>query len=181
MQRAEIEEGVLAALATTDSLTGVPNHRALLFSLRAEFERARRYRRPLAVLFLDIDHFKQINDQHGHAAGDMSLASFASVVSKTLRSADSFGRWGGEEFLAILPEADDDEALRTAERIRHAVAEHPIASIGADRLTCSIGVAVWPEHADDPSALIAAADRAMYTAKTLGRDRCEIASEQIAV
>jgi diguanylate cyclase (GGDEF)-like protein len=175
MQRAEIEEGVLAALATTDSLTAVPNHRALTLSLRAEFERARRYHRPLAILFLDIDHFKRINDEHGHAAGDTALASFAGIVSSTLRSADSFGRWGGEEFLAVLPETDHDEALATAERVRDAVGHQSIASIGAGMLTCSIGVAVCPEHATDPNALIAVADRAMYAAKSLGRDRCEIA------
>jgi diguanylate cyclase (GGDEF)-like protein len=179
LQRAEIEEGVLAALATTDSLTGVPNHRALMLNLRVEFERARRYQRPLAVLFLDIDHFKQINDQHGHAAGDMTLACFADIVASKLRSADSFGRWGGEEFLAVLPETNRDEAAATAERIRQAVAEHPFASIGENRLTCSIGVAISPEHASELNALIATADKAMYAAKTLGRDRCEIATEQV--
>jgi diguanylate cyclase (GGDEF)-like protein len=179
LQRAEIEEGVLAALATTDSLTGVPNHRALMLNLRVEFERARRYQRPLAVLFLDIDHFKQINDQYGHAAGDMTLACFADIVAGELRSADSFGRWGGEEFLAVLPETNLDDAAATAERIRLAVAEHRFASIGENTLTCSIGVAVSPEHASELNALIASADKAMYAAKTFGRDRCEIASEQV--
>jgi diguanylate cyclase (GGDEF)-like protein len=181
VQRAEIEEGVLAALAATDSLTGVPNHRALMLNLRVELERARRYQRPLAVLFLDIDHFKQINDQHGHAAGDMTLASFAEVVANKLRSPDSFGRWGGEEFLAVLPETGQDRAAATAERIRQAVADHPFALIGESKLTCSIGVAIFPEHASELNALIAAADQAMYAAKTLGRDRCEIAGEQASV
>ena len=118
LERAEVEERVLATLATTDSLTGVPNHRALILGLRTELERSRRYQQPFAVLFIDIDHFKQINDQHGHAAGDMTLGAFADVVNTTLRSSDSFGRWGGEEFLAVLPETSRASAVETAERIR---------------------------------------------------------------
>jgi diguanylate cyclase (GGDEF)-like protein len=179
LQRADVEEGVLAALATTDSLTGVPNHRALILSIRAEFERARRYQRQLALLFMDIDHFKQVNDQHGHAAGDMALAAFANIVADTLRSADSFGRWGGEEFVAVLPETTAEDALETAERIRVNVSEHRFAAVGCQRLTCSIGVAIGPADATAPNALIAAADQAMYAAKRLGRNRCETAAAPV--
>jgi diguanylate cyclase (GGDEF)-like protein len=175
LQRADVEEGVLAALATTDSLTGVPNHRALILSLRAEFERARRYQRPLALLFMDIDHFKRVNDQHGHAAGDMALAAFATIVADTLRSADSFGRWGGEEFVAVLPETTAEDALETAERIRVNVSEHRFATLGNHRRTCAIG----PDDATAPGALIAAADQALYAAKRLGRNRCEIAAAPV--
>jgi len=171
LDRADLEERVLAVLATTDSLTGVPNHRALMLAIRTEAERARRYDRPFAVLFLDVDHFKQVNDDHGHAAGDMTLAAFASLVAQTLRSSDTFGRWGGEEFLAILPETDHAAAIDTAERIRTAISQHDFASTGGHRVTCSIGIAVCPDDAGEFTALIAAADRAMYTAKQRGRDQ----------
>ncbi len=181
LERAEVEERVLAALATTDSLTGVPNHRALILALRTELERSRRYQQPFAVLFLDIDHFKQINDQHGHAAGDMTLGAFADVVNTTLRSSDSFGRWGGEEFLAVLPETARASAVETAERIRSTIEQRRFPSIGRDgHLTCSIGIAIFPEDTSDFNGLIAAADEAMYAAKARGRNQCATVGEDLA-
>jgi diguanylate cyclase (GGDEF)-like protein len=174
--RAEAEERVLAALATTDSLTGVPNHRALTLAIRTELERARRYQRPFALLFIDIDHFKDVNDRYGHGAGDATLAAFAGIVNDALRSSDSFGRWGGEEFLAVLPETDRGAAFETAERIRTAVADYEFGAMGdGGRLTCSIGLALRGGEGGEVATLIADADEAMYAAKAAGRNRCVIA------
>jgi diguanylate cyclase (GGDEF)-like protein len=181
LERADIEERLLMTLATTDSLSGVSNHRALVLSIRTEIERARRHERPCALLFLDIDRFKQVNDQYGHAVGDMTLAAFARVVNDELRSSDSFGRWGGEEFLAVLPEADRATAVDAAERIRDAVEHHSFPSVAAgNHLTCSIGIAVYPDDRNDFTGLIAAADDAMYTAKAGGRNQCAVAAELVA-
>jgi diguanylate cyclase (GGDEF)-like protein len=181
LENAETVERVLSALATTDSLTGVPNHRALGLTIRTELERARRYERPFALLFLDIDHFKQVNDRNGHAAGDTVLSAFAGVVNETLRRSDVFGRWGGEEFLAVLPETDPATALETAERIRAAVEQYEFFSPDrGEQLTCSIGVANWPDDARDVVGLIGAADDAMYAAKAGGRNRCATCESRLA-
>jgi diguanylate cyclase (GGDEF)-like protein len=170
LENADTVQRVLSTLATTDSLTGVPNHRALILTIRTELERARRYQRPFALLFLDVDHFKQINDHHGHSAGDTVLADFATVVNNTLRSSDAFGRWGGEEFLAVLPETDLGSATETAERIRTAIEQHDF--IPGERVTCSIGIAICPDDGSAFDSLIAAADQAMYCAKAAGRNQC---------
>ena len=180
LDRADIEERILSGLATTDSLTGVPNDRALILTIRTEIERSRRYGQPFAVMFIDIDHFKQINDRHGHAAGDMILASFATVVAGALRGADSFGRWGGEEFLAVLPVTDQYVAADSAERIRVAVAGHAFQTIDACRLTCSIGFAICPADETELTALITAADHAMYAAKARGRNQSVSAGDRAA-
>jgi len=161
----------LQSLARTDPLTELPNHRALLSMLKQELERAQRYSRSCALLFLDIDHFKALNDSYGHAAGDTVLREFASVLSTTIRSVDSVGRWGGEEFVVILPEATPEEALDIAEGIRKAVSFHAFEISGGLHLTCSIGVACYPDHACDQDALMTAADQAMYGAKRLGRNQ----------
>jgi diguanylate cyclase (GGDEF)-like protein len=161
----------LAALANTDMLTGLPNHRSLSATIEREVARARRSGRPLALLFLDIDHFKALNDSAGHAAGDGALAEFSSLVAGCLRASDVLGRWGGEEFIALLPEAGAEEAHAVAERVRSGVEDHVFGSAGRAGLTCSIGVAVHREDAPEALSLIDAGDRAMYTAKRLGRNR----------
>jgi diguanylate cyclase (GGDEF)-like protein len=162
---------LLQALSTTDPLTELPNHRALLSTLKQELERAQRYDRPCSLLFLDLDHFKALNDGYGHAAGDAVLRAFAGVLSTTIRNMDTAGRWGGEEFVAILPEATAEEALDIAERIRKAVSFSTFDISGGLHLTCSVGVACYPEHAADQDALLTAADQAMYGAKRLGRNQ----------
>lgn len=172
----------LEALATTDPLTGLPNHRAMVAALDAEMERAHRYGRPFSVLFLDIDHFKAINDGLGHAAGDAALREFAAVVRGSLRGVDTLGRWGGEEFVALLPETDSEGALSAAEAARAAVAAHCVAACGGTRLTCSVGVAAHPlhfapEHGGERDALVEGADRAMYAAKHLGRNQVRCADD----
>ena len=167
----------MAALATTDTLTGLPNHRALVAALDQEVERVQRFNRSCALLFLDIDHFKALNDSCGHAIGDAALKEFSEVVYTCLRGMDTLGRWVGEEFLILMPETDEEEALTAAERIRQAVAQHVFAAAGGGHLTCSIGLAVCPQNAADRSTLVAAADYAMYAAKRLGRNQVRKAAD----
>lgn len=171
----------LQALSTTDPLTELPNHRALLSTLEQELERTQRHDRTCSLLFLDIDHFKALNDGYGHAAGDIVLQDFARVLSSTIRSMDTAGRWGGEEFVAILPETTGDEAATIAERIRKAVSFHSFAISGGLHLTCSIGVACYPEHVHNQDELIKAADQAMYGAKHLGRNQVRVFSDPALV
>jgi two-component system cell cycle response regulator len=167
----------LEALATTDPLTELPNHRAIVAALDREIERARRYGRSCAVLFFDLDHFKALNDSYGHAAGDAVLREVAVIARGALRGVDLLGRWGGEEFVAILPEVEATGAQAAAERVRAAVAAHTFAAGGGMHLTCSVGVAVFPADADDRAGILAVADRAMYAAKRLGRNQARQAAE----
>lgn len=167
----------LAALATTDPLTGLPNHRALVDAIDHELHRAERYHRPYGVLFVDIDHFKTVNDTHGHAAGDSALREVGAVMRRALRTIDIAGRWGGEEFVILLPESDANAARATAERIRAAMAAHQFAVGGGTRLTCSVGAAAFPEHGTGRDGLVAAADDAMYAAKRLGRNQALMAGD----
>ncbi len=173
--------GRLEALATTDALTGLPNHRAMVTALDLELERAHRFGRPCTLLFLDLDHFKALNDGYGHAAGDAVLRELAAVARRALRGVDTLGRWGGEEFVALLPEADGSGALEVAERVRVAVAAHPFPIGGGAHLTCSLGVATYPAHAGGRDGLVDAADQAMYAAKRLGRNQARAADDPAAV
>ncbi|MDE2451712.1 MAG: diguanylate cyclase [Gammaproteobacteria bacterium] len=162
--------------AKTDPLTGVLNRRSLLEQLEAACRASRANGLPVAVLFLDLDFFKTINDSYGHAAGDACLAAVIQPIQAELRQSDVIGRYGGEEFVVVLTGADAAAAQPIAERIRMRVAEQRIDAHGAPiQLTCSIGVAssdplgVWGE------ALIAQADTAVYAAKRLGRNRVQVA------
>ena len=161
----------LETLAGTDPVTGLPNHRTVVALLDQEIDRSRRHNRSCAVLFLDLDHFKALNDTLGHQAGDIALREFSSVVRTVLRGFDSLGRWGGEEFVALLPETDNEAALGVAERARAAVAAHAFWAAGGARITCSCGVATYPSDAQDRARLIQLADQAMYAAKRLGRNQ----------
>lgn len=161
----------LEALATTDPLTGLPNHRALVDLIDKEIERARRYARRCSLLFLDLDHFKALNDTCGHSAGDQALNEFGAVIKSSLREMDTLGRWGGEEFVVLLPELEHEAAREVGERLRAAIAEHPFQVGGGLYLTCSVGVATYPEDGPQRSQLVKAADRAMYAAKQLGRNQ----------
>ncbi len=162
----------LEELATRDPLTGLFNRREMSRILEEELERARRYQRPMALLWIDFDHFKDVNDTYGHAAGDSVLRSISRLLLGSVRSVDSIGRFGGEEFVIVLPEMDLDEARDTAERLRRKVVEapQPLGDGSAVPLTISVGVAVYPEHAQNAAALCAAADKAMYLAKDRGRN-----------
>lgn len=167
-------EAELRRVAETDDLTGIPNRRHFLEMLEREAARARRHGRPLALLALDLDHFKRINDEHGHAAGDAALRRFAAICTEALRGEDVLGRMGGEEFVAFLPETDQDGAAATAERLRRAVAEDEVTAGAASfRLTVSIGVAALA--AGEVNAALMRADRALYAAKTAGRNRVALA------
>jgi diguanylate cyclase (GGDEF)-like protein len=167
----------LAALATTDPLTALPNHRALVDAIDGELERTVRYEHTSALLFLDIDHFKALNDGCGHAAGDAALHELGRVAQSTLRTIDTVGRWGGEEFVAVLPEVDDAGAMASAERLRAAIAAHPFDAERDLHCTVSVGVAIYPRDGRTRSELLEAADRAMYGAKRLGRNQARSAAD----
>jgi diguanylate cyclase (GGDEF)-like protein len=161
----------LQQLATTDALTGVTNHRAIVNAIDQEIERAERFGRPFSMLFIDLDRFKMVNDTWGHPVGDEVLRDLARVLNGSLRSVDIVGRWGGEEFVAVLPEATLDAALVAAERVRAAVEAHIFGTEDDLRLTCSISVATYPQHARERNRLVALADEALYMAKHGGRNQ----------
>ena len=167
----------LQEVAKTDPITGLPNHRALVAWLDHELERAHRYQSRFSLLFMDIDHFKALNDTRVHSAGDDALREFGSVTRAALRDADVLGRWGGEEFVAILPETDPGGAIEVAERLRSQVADVTREQSGGYRLTCSIGVAHFPGDGSDRNSLIENADRAMYAAKRLGRNQVRLTTD----
>ncbi len=159
-------------LAATDSLTGLHNRRHWLELAGREFERARRYGRPLAAIMLDVDHFKQVNDAYGHAIGDQVLRLMASRCRENLREIDLLGRYGGEEFAALLPENDLDSTRNAAERLRQCVAEAPFDTLrGPLTITISVGVAALTASCPELPDLLNQADAAMYAAKAAGRNR----------
>ena len=166
----------LEVLARVDALTGVANRRWLMEALTAEFTRCQRYNRPCSLLMFDLDHFKNINDQYGHQAGDAVLISVAKVLQSALRASDTIGRYGGEEFAIILPETRCADAITVAERCLSLVRELPI---GVDsqtlHVTTSVGIAGLPDDAiHNLQELVRAADDALYEAKRNGRDRLTV-------
>jgi diguanylate cyclase (GGDEF)-like protein len=163
----------LAELAETDPLTSLANRRGFDIGFSDEFSRARRYRRELAVLMVDIDHFKRVNDRHGHPAGDAVLRAVAQSLASEVRRTDRVGRLGGEEFAVLAPEITAAGALALAERLRRAVEELPIATdSGMIRVTISTGVRYWNgfDHTE-MGDLLKHADEALYRAKQSGRNR----------
>lgn len=170
----------LETLATKDPLTELPNHRALLECLEKEFDRARRYGHPVSILFFDGDHFKRVNDTHGHSVGDVVLQELGRRVRESLRGGDTIGRYGGEEFMVLLPETDITQACEVAERMRVAVAAHPLALGRVEEginLTISIGAATFPTDGQTANEVVDKADQAMYWAKRLGRNQLRTALE----
>ncbi|MDE2408530.1 MAG: GGDEF domain-containing protein [Xanthomonadaceae bacterium] len=164
----------LAAQALTDELTGVANRRHVMAVLSAEVERARRYRTPLTIAMFDLDHFKQINDRFGHAAGDEVLQAFARWLHDSLRKTDCFGRIGGEEFLAVLPHTALEEARTVMERMRYGVLALSYPMLEEQlQPSVSIGLAMLSEDDASVEALVARADDAVYRAKEAGRNRVE--------
>jgi diguanylate cyclase (GGDEF)-like protein len=160
--------------AATDSLTGLPNKRSLDDTYRRMVAQASRTASPLAVMIMDLDHFKQINDTYGHGHGDDVLAAIAATMTDTLRASDFVGRYGGEEFLILLPATDLEGGLRAAEKLRRAIATLEVPGVHRD-LTASFGLAVLPDHALDGEQLVRLADRALYAAKRAGRNRVAVA------
>lgn len=159
--------------ALIDVVTGLRNHRYFQARLREELLRCDRQGGAVALLMLDFDDFKRVNDEHGHAVGDQVLRHAARVLEENVRAVDLVCRYGGEEVAVILPTTDRSEALQVAERLREAMAGRPDEH--GIRVTFSAGVAVYPDHADQADGLIGAADAAMYRAKRAGKNRVLLA------
>lgn len=176
--RIETAQEALSELATRDGLTGLLNHREFVRLLSEELERARRYDRPCSLLLIDVDHFKAINDNWGHPAGDIVLRQIAGRIADAIRPADRAARYGGEEFAVLLPETGRESAMSLAERIRSAVASAPmpVSADAAVPVTVSIGLAAYPADGSDGGALIARADAGLYAAKRDGRNRVAIST-----
>jgi diguanylate cyclase (GGDEF)-like protein len=175
MKQIELEESLakLEQLARTDELTSLPNRREILSQLENETYRAVRYQTPLAVMLIDLDHFKFINDRFGHDAGDLALKETALLMLNQIRRTDTVGRYGGEEFLGVLPETTSQPAMQLANRLRACIAEAKI-SIGTSQtiqLTVSVGVASFHFDTDSPETILKQADMALYRAKALGRNQ----------
>ena len=165
--------------ATYDRLTGVANRQSLLAALFAEVERATRYGRPLSVAFVDIDHFKSVNDTYGHAVGDVVLRGVAQTISANLRASDMIGRYGGEEFMLILTETDIEEGAVLTEKLRALVGRQRFAVEGGPEIavTISIGIAGGIGNKLRMDNLVRDADAAMYSAKSLGRNQTYVFAE----
>ena len=185
------KEESLLQLATTDTLTGLANRRFVLEQLDRELHRCDRSGKPLSILMVDLDHFKDVNDRHGHAVGDTVLAEVAARCRSHLRTVDLCGRIGGEEFVVVLPESDSAGAAATAQRLCADLADRPIDSAGGPlRVTISIGVATYEPRnrnltlpgaaLDRTQRLLQQADRALYGAKASGRNRVQGAAAAAA-
>ena len=175
LQRSSVFE-TLRNMASHDELTGLYNRRAMDGLLKEEAERYHRYGRPVALVMLDVDYFKAINDSYGHLIGDDVLRWLARLVQETARTVDLPARYGGEELAVILPEMNSEQALKMAERLRRRVAAHPFSfNYGGQPchvpVTISLGVAALPADALSADNLMAAADRGLYAAKRAGRNR----------
>lgn len=173
VEKQYVREQALANIAYTDTLTGLPNRRAFFEQADAAFAVASRYSRPLAILMIDLDHFKRVNDSYGHAAGDLVLARTANCMRQCLREADLPARLGGEEFVVMLPETPLANAMEAAERIRQAIEQEPpvIFEGNSISVTASVGVAMLNMGSNDIQSIIQQADDALYQAKHAGRNR----------
>ena len=168
----------LRQLVIRDPLTGLFNRRHWRYIMLRELERCRRHRRPMSVLMIDIDHFKQVNDRFGHVVGDRVLTAVARRLESEIRTPDSLARLGGEEFAVLLPETGLDEAVAAAERLRRAVHKIGLPALPELDVRVSIGVAAGARLDDDEiDVLVAAADEALYQAKRAGRDRVVATAE----
>ncbi len=177
MDNAKLFEKI-QTMAITDSLTGLYNRRHFYLILENEVERAKRYKNSLSLIMLDIDHFKRVNDQLGHLAGDKVLAFLANVCNSQLRQPDVMFRYGGEEFVILLPESNKEDALNVAERIRKAIEESTFETKkGKVNITISIGVSEYEEDHPGPSEFVESADKAMYASKEAGRNCVKYFSE----
>ncbi len=161
-------------LASTDGLTGLYNHRQFKRLFSEELMRSRRYRKPLGLVMLDVDDFKLFNDTHGHPNGDKVLIAVAEILTETLRDCDFIFRYGGEEFIALLPESDIEASLAAAERCRAAIAEQSLrylAELDDAGVTVSVGVATFPRDGETNDGLLKAVDDLLYAAKREGKNK----------
>jgi len=174
ISKLEQEKRTFEEMAYTDPLTGLSNRRFFLREANRMLEFAKRYKEPLALMMLDIDNFKRINDEYGHDVGDLVLKELARVIKENIRSSDIPARFGGEEFVVLLPRTDERGAVMVADRIRNSFRNSHIQVNGKDVwTTVSIGVALY-EHGEDLDSLIKKADEALYEAKRKGKDRVEV-------
>jgi two-component system cell cycle response regulator len=165
----------LEELATTDGLTGLLNKRALTDMGHQKLKSAARFGRPLSLLVCDIDHFKKVNDTHGHDVGDLVIKGFADVLKRVKRDTDAVGRFGGEEFVVVSEETDERGATQLAERIRSELAATVFPTeLGPLSVTCSVGVAPFPAAGQTWEALFKATDDALYASKRGGRNRVTV-------
>ncbi len=168
----------LAQLAAKDGLTGLYNHAYIKERLKQELYRCQRYNHPLSILMIDIDDFKSLNDNYGHVVGDKVLKTLSMLMQEIIRPSDIIGRYGGEEFLVILPQTNSENSWAVAERIRENIEYyefevHPSKN-SISQVTVSIGLCAFPDHGLTPEDLIAFADESLYTAKTEGKNRVTI-------
>lgn len=172
------DEMELRAIAQLDHLTGALTRRGFVDQAEREIARARRDERSSMLVMIDVDHFKSVNDRHGHVAGDQVLRQIAEIAKMQVREGDIFGRLGGEEFALLLPETGPDEALVVAERLREAIAGHPMRLSNGDTLhvTASFGIAALPPGASTFPAWLESADRMLYMAKSDGRNCTRLAA-----
>ena len=172
---------IVSNQALVDGLTGLANRRSCEETLASELARAERFPGPLALIVADLDDFKDVNDRYGHQAGDVVLREFAALLTESVRDIDLACRWGGEEFLLVLPGTDMDGAAHVAERVRRALQERTVLSVDGERIpvTASFGVAAYPQ-AHTASELFAAGDAALYEAKRTGKNRVSTGSGPIA-
>jgi len=178
----ERSESLLKHMALRDVLTGILNRRAILEQFSTELERARREHACLGVAMVDIDHFKQINDVHGHLAGDEVISHCARHLSQRLRASDSIGRYGGEEFLLLLPDTPPEGVAAVLDELRTSLAEAP-AQYGESSIALRISIGVCcevPGEGDTSASLLARADAALYEAKGMGRDRVRFAAGRLS-
>lgn len=182
IQQKKLLEEELRAIATIDSLTGVYSRYQLITYGENELKRFHRAGHPLCVLMLDIDHFKSINDTYGHSVGDSALKHFATVCKETLRTTDIIGRIGGEEFVIIMPDTEEDEGYSVAERIRINIAESQFSATDVSALfslTVSIGLYMFTNNDHSFERTLSKADKALYEAKGAGRNHVIIFKEDI--
>lgn len=158
--------------AITDELTQIHNRRSIFTILKKEMERARRHSRSLSIVSFDIDHFKKINDTHGHQVGDRVLTLVTQLAAESLRSEDDIGRIGGEEYMAVLPDTGIDAAFNVAERLRNVIADHDYSTIHPDlTVTISLGVTEYLGEDDKQESIYLRSDEALYAAKSSGRNQ----------
>ncbi len=172
-KQAEVE---IHLLATTDSLTGITNRREFTAILSKEVDRAKRYGVPLSLAMYDLDYFKRVNDTFGHDVGDHVLQAVTRLVRENIRTNDVVARWGGEEFMVLMPQSDAQAARDAAEKLRQAIAGHRFDKV--NELTASFGVAAFKPQ-DDLNSLLKRVDDALYLAKERGRNRVEMMSDEV--
>ena len=172
-----INKAQLWEMAVTDSLTGLYVRRYFIVKLQEELHRAERYNKGFSIVMADLDRFKNVNDSYGHTAGDRVLKLVAKFLQKNIRDVDILSRYGGEEFVFLLPEADKEEAYTVSERLRRKLSQLQFDDLPG--ITISLGIASYPDDSDDIDRLIKKADAALYTAKQSGRNKVVVYEEEM--